>query len=67
MAAYEILKKSPVDLSRFPALVSAIATKKAVNFIRKKAKYVLIDEDFIDRIVCLDTTPEVSLDPIEIR
>ncbi|MCG0276904.1 MAG: RNA polymerase sigma factor, partial [Thermosediminibacteraceae bacterium] len=67
LAAYEILKKSPVDLSRLPALVSAIATKKAVNFVRKKAKYVLMDEDFMDRIVCMHTTPEVSFDPIENR
>jgi len=67
LAAYEILKKSPVDLSRFPALVSAIATKKAVDLIRKKIKYVLIDEEFMDKIVSMDTTLEVSLDPIENR
>ncbi|TYP58770.1 RNA polymerase sigma factor [Thermosediminibacter litoriperuensis] len=64
LIAYEILKKGPVDLPRFPALVSAIATKKAVDLIRKKAKYVLMDEVFMDKIVSMNTALEVSFDSI---
>ncbi|KYO68565.1 RNA polymerase sigma factor [Thermovenabulum gondwanense] len=64
LAACEILKKSPINLSRFQALVCAIATKKAINFIRNKSKYVLIDESFMDTIVSLNTNLEVSPDTI---
>ncbi|MCF6097763.1 sigma-70 family RNA polymerase sigma factor [Thermovorax subterraneus] len=64
LAAFEILKKGPVDLSRFHALISAIATKKAINFIRNKSKYVLIEDSFMDKIVSLNTNLEVSPDTI---